>query len=94
MVEQGTENPCVVGPTPTLATIHFSPKTRKNANVFGVFLYPARFTLSRFYPLLSTPNHAHIMPNPDAPTRPDAEAMERSGADRLAIWRETGWWRG
>lgn len=24
----------------------------------------------------------------------DAEAMERSGADRLAIWRETGWWRG
>lgn len=25
---------------------------------------------------------------------PDAEAMERSGADRLAIWRETGWWRG
>ena len=24
----------------------------------------------------------------------DAEAMERSGADRTAIWRETGWWRG
>ena len=24
----------------------------------------------------------------------DAEAMESSGADRLAIWRETGWWRG
>lgn len=24
----------------------------------------------------------------------DAEAMERSGADRETIWRETGWWRG
>ena len=24
----------------------------------------------------------------------DAEAMERSGATRLDIWRETGWWRG
>ncbi len=25
---------------------------------------------------------------------PDAEAMERSGASRIDIWRETGWWRG
>ena len=79
LVEQGTENPCVVGPIPTLATILKPLKTREKPHDFKGFFIFGGFGRFGIFPLIPCANYAHIMPTafPAYPLN-----ASRSGLDR------------